>query len=291
MNLKVGTGIYTGNNKLINRNCDARGDWSRWKGRRKVRSRQRRSLLVVLAAVLAILTGAWFALARSGAVRENGMDGMEVLTDLTADRIAGIRYQAAGSEPVAFTRVDGRWQLAGGAEQAAALMNSSNDQVAALKDGSTEQAAALMNSSNDQGAALKDGSTEQAAALMDSSNDQGAALKDGSTEQTATLKDDAIDQVAVSALASSLTGVRLYRTITDVTDLKQYGLDEPRYQVEITDTSGAVTRITVGAYNETVGKLYCLLGDDRETVYAVSPALAGSLTKTADEYKRNESES
>ena len=220
MNLKVGTGIYTGNNKLINRNCDARGDWSRWKGRRKVRSRQRRSLLVVLAAVLAILTGAWFALARSGAVRENGMDEMEVLTDLTADRIAGIRYQAAGSEPVAFTRVDGRWQLAGGAEQAAA-----------------------------------------------------------------------IDQVAVSALASSLTGVRLYRTITDVTDLKQYGLDEPRYQVEITDTSGAVTRITVGAYNETAGKLYCLFGDDRETVYAVSPALAGSLTKTADEYKRNESES
>ena len=220
LNLKVGTGIYTGNNKLINRNCDARGDWSRWKGRRKVRSRQRRSLLVVLAAVLAILTGAWFALARSGAVRENGMDGMEVLTDLTADRIAGIRYQAAGSEPVAFTRVDGRWQLAGGAEQAAA-----------------------------------------------------------------------IDQVAVSALASSLTGVRLYRTITDVTDLKQYGLDKPRYQVEITDTSGAVTRITVGAYNETVGKLYCLLGDDRETVYAVSPALAGSLTKTADEYRRNESES
>ena len=269
LNLKVGTGIYTGNNKLINRNCDARGDWSRWKGRRKVRSRQRRSLLVVLAAVLAILTGAWFALARSGAVRENGMDGMEVLTDLTADRIAGIRYQAAGSEPVAFTRVDGRWQLAGGAEQAAALMNSSND----------------------QGAALKDGSTEQAAALMDSSNDQGAALKDGSTEQTATLKDDAIDQVAVSALASSLTGVRLYRTITDVTDLKQYGLDKPRYQVEITDTSGAVTRITVGAYNETAGKLYCLLGDDRETVYAVSPALAGSLTKTADEYRRNESES
>ena len=220
LNLKVGTGIYTGNNKLINRNCDARGDWSRWKGRRKVRSRQRRSLLVVLAAVLAILTGAWFALARSGAVRENGMDGMEVLTDLTADRIAGIRYQAAGSEPVAFTRVDGRWQLAGGAEQAAA-----------------------------------------------------------------------IDQVAVSALASSLTGVRLYRTITDVTDLKQYGLDKPRYQVEITDTSGAVTRITVGAYNEIAGKLYCLLGDDRETVYAVSPALAGSLTKTADEYKRNESES
>lgn len=247
LNLKVGTGIYTGNNKLINRNCDARGDWSRWKGRRKVRSRQRRSLLVVLAAVLAILTGAWFALARSGAVRENGMDGMEVLTDLTADRIAGIRYQAAGSEPVAFTRVDGRWQLAGGAEQAAAL--------------------------------------------VDSSNDQAAALKDGSAEQTATLKDDAIDQVAVSALASSLTGVRLYRTITDVTDLKQYGLDEPRYQVEITDTSGAVTRITVGAYNETVGKLYCLLGDDRETVYAVSPALAGSLTKTADEYRRNESES
>ena len=232
----MGTGIYTGSNKLINRNCDARGDWSRWKGRRKVRSRQRRSLLVVLAAVLAILTGAWFALARSGAVRENGTDGIEVLTDLTADQIAGIYYQAAGSGPVAFTRINGQWHLAGGADQAAALGGSPSDQAAALKD-------------------------------------------------------DAIDQAAVSALASSLTGVRLYQTITDVTDLKQYDLDRPQYQVEITDTSGNVTRITVGAYNETAGKLYCLLGDDRETVYAVSPALAGSLTKTADGYSKNESES
>ena len=232
----MGTGIYTGSNKLINRNCDARGDWSRWKGRRKVRSRQRRSLLVVLAAVLAILTGAWFALARSGAVRENGTDGIEVLTDLTADQIAGIYYQAAGSGPVAFARINGQWHLAGGADQTAALGGSPSDQAAALKD-------------------------------------------------------DAIDQAAVSALASSLTGVRLYQTITDVTDLKQYGLDRPQYQVEITDTSGNVTRITVGAYNETAGKLYCLLGDDRETVYAVSPALAGSLTKTADGYSKNESES
>ena len=232
----MGTGIYTGSNKLINRNCDARGDWSRWKGRRKVRSRQRRSLLVVLAAVLAILTGAWFALARSGAVRENGTDGIEVLTDLTADQIAGIYYQAAGSGPVAFTRINGQWHLAGGADQAAALGGSPSDQAAALKD-------------------------------------------------------DAIDQAAVSALASSLTGVRLYQTITDVTDLKQYGLDRPQYQVEITDTSGNVTRITVGAYNETAGKLYCLLGDDRETVYAVSPALAGSLTKTAEGYSKNEPES
>ena len=201
-----------------------------------MRSRQRRSLLVVLAAVLAILTGAWFALARSGAVRENGTDGIEVLTDLTADQIAGIYYQAAGSGPVAFTRINGQWHLAGGADQAAALGGSPSDQAAALKD-------------------------------------------------------DAIDQAAVSALASSLTGVRLYQTITDVTDLKQYGLDRPQYQVEITDTSGNVTRITVGAYNETAGKLYCLLGDDRETVYAVSPALAGSLTKTADGYSKNESES
>ena len=245
----MGTGIYTGSNKLINRNCDARGDWSRWKGRRKVRSRQRRSLLVVLAAVLAILTGAWFALARSGAVRENGTDGIEVLTDLTADQIAGIYYQAAGSGPVAFTRINGQWHLAGDADQTAALGGSPSDQAAALGGSPSDQAVALGGSPSDQAAA------------------------------------------AVSALASSLTGVRLYQTITDVTDLKQYGLDRPQYQVEITDTSGNVTRITVGAYNETAGKLYCLLGDDRETVYAVSPALAGSLTKTADGYSKNESES
>ena len=139
----MGTGIYTGSNKLINRNCDARGDWSRWKGRRKVRSRQRRSLLVVLAAVLAILTGAWFALARSGAVRENGTDGIEVLTDLTADQIAGIYYQAAGSGPVAFTRINGQWHLAGGADQTAALGGSPSDQAVALGGSPSDQAVAL----------------------------------------------------------------------------------------------------------------------------------------------------
>ena len=154
-----------------------------------MRSRQRRNLLIVLAVLLAVLTGVWFGLTRSGSVHESGMDGIEVLTDLTADQIAGVYYQAAGSEPVAFTRIDGQWHWAGDAEQETAL------------------------------------------------------------------KDNTIDQAAVSALASSLTGVRLYQTITDVTDLKQYGLDEPQYQVEITDTSGAVTRIAVGAYNETAGKL------------------------------------
>ena len=278
--MKVGTGTYTGSNKLINRNCDARGDWSRWKGRRKVRSRQRRNLLVVLAAVLAILTGAWFALARSGPVRETGTDGIEVLTDLTADQIAGIYYQAAGSEPVAFTRIDGQWHLAGDADEAAALRDSSKDEAAAFRD-----------SSKDEAAAFRDSSKDEAAVLIDSSKDEAAVLRDSSNDEAAVLKDDAIDQSAVSALASSLTGVRLYQTITDVTDLKQYGLDKPQYQVEITDTSGNVTRIAVGAYNETAGKLYCLLGDDRETVYAVSPALAGSLTKKADGYSRNESES
>ena len=234
-----------------------------------MRSRQRRSLLVVLAAVLAILTGAWFALARSGAVRENGTDGIEVLTDLTADQIAGIYYQAAGSGPVAFTRINGQWHLAGGADQTAALGGSPSDQAAALGGSPSDQAVALGGSPSDQAVALGGSPSDQAVAL----------------------KDDAIDQAAVSALASSLTGVRLYQTITDVTDLKQYDLDRPQYQVEITDTSGNVTRITVGAYNETAGKLYCLLGDDRETVYAVSPALAGSLTKTADGYSKNESES
>ena len=245
-----------------------------------MRSRQRRSLLVVLAAVLAILTGAWFALARSGAVRENGTDGIEVLTDLTADQIAGIYYQAAGSGPVAFTRINGQWHLAGGADQTAALGGSPSDQAAALKDDAIDQTAALGGNPSDQAVALGGSPSDQAVALGGSPSDQAVALKD-----------DAIDQAAVSALASSLTGVRLYQTITDVTDLKQYGLDRPQYQVEITDTSGNVTRITVGAYNETAGKLYCLLGDDRETVYAVSPALAGSLTKTADGYSKNESES
>lgn len=96
---------------------------------------------------------------------------------------------------------------------------------------------------------------------------------------------DGIDQEAVSTLAASLTGVRLYQVIIDVDDLGQYGLEEPEHTVEILGTSGKLTTIYVGNENTAAGKLYCMLGEDRSTVYAVSTALTGNLDKTAEEYK------
>ncbi|MDO5701942.1 MAG: DUF4340 domain-containing protein [Lachnospiraceae bacterium] len=93
-----------------------------------------------------------------------------------------------------------------------------------------------------------------------------------------------IDQAAVSNLAASLTGVRLYQVIIDVEDPGQYGLEEPEHTVEILDTSGRVTKIYTGNENTAAGKLYCMLDGDRSTVYAVSTALTGNLDRTAEEY-------
>ena len=93
-----------------------------------------------------------------------------------------------------------------------------------------------------------------------------------------------VDQTEAGALAASLTGVRLEHTLTDVTDLSEYGLDSPRYEVTVTDTGGQVSTIEIGADNDTTASVYCFLNQDRTMVYAVSPSILSSLVKGPDEY-------
>ncbi len=118
--------------------------------------------------------------------------------------------------------------------------------------------------------------------------------KSGSDAMSFTLADDTwtcdqddtldIDSSQVNLLTASLTGITVTDTIDDVTDLSQYGLDEPNAVISITDQDGTETTISVGDTNSTASVAYVLLNDDTTTVYAVSTSITSHLDDTIDDY-------
>ncbi|MDO4805061.1 MAG: DUF4340 domain-containing protein [Lachnospiraceae bacterium] len=92
-------------------------------------------------------------------------------------------------------------------------------------------------------------------------------------------KDFKVDQTAMNTVCSGVTGITLYQTMEDVTDLAQYGLDTPEYMLEITDTEGKTTEIAIGADNEAVSSLYVYKDGDKSKVYAVMASLKTSIAK------------
>ncbi len=86
-----------------------------------------------------------------------------------------------------------------------------------------------------------------------------------------------MDQTEAGELVASMTGVRLYQTMSGVTDLAQYGLEVPRITIRITDKEGTVTVIEIGDENETTSTVYCCLNHDPGTVYAVSGGILAKV--------------
>lgn len=83
----------------------------------------------------------------------------------------------------------------------------------------------------------------------------------------------AVNQAALNSLAAGVTGVGIYQTMEGVTDLGQYGLDEPDITFTVTDRDGNSVTAAVGNANETAGSVYAYLTDDPGTVYSVLVSL------------------
>lgn len=92
------------------------------------------------------------------------------------------------------------------------------------------------------------------------------------------------DQMTV--LTDSLAEVTANRTLENVENLSDYGLDEPEDIIQITDANDEVTTITVGDTNDSTGDCYVYLNEDNQTVYTVNGDLAtvfsGSLMNYAE---------
>ncbi|MCH1980956.1 DUF4340 domain-containing protein [Lawsonibacter sp. OA9] len=92
------------------------------------------------------------------------------------------------------------------------------------------------------------------------------------------------DQMTV--LTDALTEVTANRTLENVEDLSEYGLDKPQNVIQIVTKDDGNIKITVGNSNESTGSCYVYLNDDKNTVYTtdsdLSTVFAGSLMNYAE---------
>lgn len=93
-----------------------------------------------------------------------------------------------------------------------------------------------------------------------------------------------VDSSALLSCLSGLTPLKAQRTLTDVSDLSEYGLDEPQNTVTLTDAEGSQTVITFGDANANTTDDYLMLDEDTATVYTVESSFLDSLSKNLYDY-------
>ena len=82
-----------------------------------------------------------------------------------------------------------------------------------------------------------------------------------------------VDSDAMTQLTAELASVSVNRTLEDVNNLDDYGLDDPVNVIQIEKIDESTEVITVGTKNPSTGDTYICVGEDKNTVYTVSSDL------------------
>ena len=93
-------------------------------------------------------------------------------------------------------------------------------------------------------------------------------------------------QSRINTMAGKFTRIIARQTITDVTDLSQYGLEEPCNVVHCETAQGACT-YNVGDYNS-VGSVYYICEPDSHTVYAITTSFRTGMDYSLEELLEEE---
>lgn len=87
-----------------------------------------------------------------------------------------------------------------------------------------------------------------------------------------------VDSDAMTQLVSELSSISVNRTLEDVNNLDDYGLEDPMNVIKIEKTDDSTEVITVGTKNPSTGDTYICVGDDKNTVYTVSNDLGDTFS-------------
>ncbi len=90
-----------------------------------------------------------------------------------------------------------------------------------------------------------------------------------------------LNQEHMSAIFTDLGGLLSYNTLENVTDLSEYGLDEPTAVIHVDDVNKKLVTIKLGDAAPMDSLRYLSLGDD--TVYMVSNAILKNYNVTLDD--------
>lgn len=93
-----------------------------------------------------------------------------------------------------------------------------------------------------------------------------------------------VDSSALLSCLSGLTPLKAQRTLTDISDISEYGLDDPQNTVTLTDSDGVQTTITFGDSNANTSDNYVMLDENTSTIYTVESSFLGSLSQDLYSY-------
>lgn len=97
-----------------------------------------------------------------------------------------------------------------------------------------------------------------------------------------------IKETVVETMAARAASVEAYEKIEGVTDLEQYGLDNPTSSAQLITEDHTYT-ICIGDYNSTISKYYMYV-DDTDVVYTVGATIASNFYKDLEDVKEEEVE-
>lgn len=136
--------------------------------------------------------------------------------------------------------------------------------------------------------------------MFDLENEDVAALQftlDGK-EETFTLEGDTwslasdaafeVDSSKMSTLLDTVTGMAASRKLENVTDLSEYGLDEPVQTLVLTMADGTVYTICWGGTNDVTGDDYVYIKEKESVVYTVDYSVLEALGESIEDYRTEE---
>lgn len=136
--------------------------------------------------------------------------------------------------------------------------------------------------------------------MFDLENEDVATLRftlDGK-EETFTLEGDTwslasdaafeVDSSKMSTLLDTVTGMAASRKLENVTDLSEYGLDEPVQTLVLTMADGTVYTICWGGTNDVTGDDYVYIKEKESVVYTVDYSVLEALGESIEDYRTEE---
>lgn len=97
-----------------------------------------------------------------------------------------------------------------------------------------------------------------------------------------------VNSSALTSVLSCLSPLESVRTLNGVSDLSEYGLDQPQNTVSFTDAEGKETKIIIGDTNSSTGDDYIMVDGDSSTIYTASASLRQSLSSDLYTYAVSE---
>lgn len=113
-------------------------------------------------------------------------------------------------------------------------------------------------------------------------------VKEGEEWQLESDGDFPVNSTEISSLLSYFGPLEAVRTLEDVEELSEFGLDVPENVFLIEDSQGSETTVTIGDNNEGTGDDYAMRNDETDVIYTISPSLRNAVGEDIYDYAVSE---